>query len=347
MSTQPILDATLAFLQALTAEQRQRCSFAIDATEWRTWINVHMNHFRHGLMLEDLAQPVRDLALEILRATLSARGFDQARSIMRLNELLAELTGDHEAFGEWPYFVSIFGEPGGDEPWGWQIDGHHLCVNTVVFDGRIVMTPAFMGAEPRRVRHGPLAGTSLFDPEEALGLDLIRSFDTAQRDRAIIYPSHPSRRHPRPPPEPVRRSHAGRRLPRQPRGAVPRRRRQRHDRCPADACCSPSSARTSDGAVTGTPTVRMNEVASHLDETWFSWYGGTGNDSPFYYRVHSPVILVEFDHHPGVAFDNEEPSRHHVHTVVRTPNGGDYGADLLRQHHEQFDHGHGDHRAHR
>jgi fructose-1,6-bisphosphatase/inositol monophosphatase family enzyme len=45
------------------------------------------------------------------------------------------------------------------------------------------------------------------------------------------------------------------------------------------------------------------------------------------------------------AFDNEVPSRHHVHTVVRTPNGGDYGADLLRQHHEQFDHRDGHHHA--
>ncbi len=111
---------------------------------------------------------------------------------MRLNELLAELTGDHEAFGEWPYFISIFGEPGGDAPWGWQFDGHHLCLNTVVFDGRIVMTPAFMGAEPRRVDTGPLAGTSLFDAEEARGLDLIRAFDAEQRERAIVYGSiHP------------------------------------------------------------------------------------------------------------------------------------------------------------
>ena len=78
--------------------------------------------------------------------------------------------------------------------------------------------------------------------------------------------------------------------------------------------------------------------ARHLDDTWFSWYGGYDDHTPFYYRVHSPVILIEFDHHPGVAFDNEEPTRNHVHTVVRTPNGGDDGADLLRQHHEQFDH---------
>jgi hypothetical protein len=88
---------------------------------------------------------------------------------------------------------------------------------------------------------------------------------------------------------------------------------------------------------------RMREVTTHLDETWFSWMGGTDDEAPFYYRIHSPVVLVEFDHHPGVVFDNDVPSRHHVHTVVRTPNGGDYGMDLLRQHHEQFDHSTGGH----
>ena len=89
--------------------------------------------------------------------------------------------------------------------------------------------------------------------------------------------------------------------------------------------------------------VKMAEVRDHLDETWFLWYGGTDDDAPFYYRVHSPVILIEFDHHPGIGFDNDIPTRHHVHTVVRTPNGGDYGADLLRQHHAAFDHTHGGH----
>ncbi|NRP74564.1 hypothetical protein ILFOPFJJ_05486 [Ensifer psoraleae] len=28
------------------------------------------------------------------------------------------------------------------------------------------------------------------------------------------------------------------------------------------------------------------------------------------------------------------PTRGHIHTVVRTPNGNDYGKDLLRQHHD-------------
>ena len=343
VSTEPIREAALAFLQALTAEQRERTSFTMDATEWRLWINVHMNHFRHGLLLEDLTQPVRDLALDILRATLSARGFQQARSIMRLNQLLAELTGDDNAFGEWPYFMSIFGSPSGGEPWGWQIDGHHLCINTVVFDGRIVMTPTFMGSEPRRVNSGPYAGISLFDPEEALGIDLIRSFDSAQRRTAIIHPSI----HPDDIPMHLQNMFDGRMQ----AGAfhdnlvAPYQGVAGRDMTDAQRRIMLSLAGTYvSWSAERHAAAKLPEVAAHLDETWFSWYGGTNDDSPFYYRLHSPVILIEFDHHPGVAFDNEVPTRHHVHTVVRTPNGGDYGADLLRQHHERFDHGNGHHR---
>ena len=61
--------------------------------------------------------------------------------------------------------------------------------------------------------------------------------------------------------------------------------------------------------------------------------GGTGPDSVFYYRIHSPVVMIEFDHQLPVALDGPDvPSRNHVHTVVRTPNGNDYAKDLLRAH---------------
>jgi hypothetical protein len=56
----------------------------------------------------------------------------------------------------------------------------------------------------------------------------------------------------------------------------------------------------------------------------------------FYYKVHSPVLLVEFDMHKGVFLDNDEPEKFHIHIMVRTPNGNDYGKDLLRQHLERF-----------
>ncbi len=68
--------------------------------------------------------------------------------------------------------------------------------------------------------------------------------------------------------------------------------------------------------------------------------GGFAEDSVFYYRIHSPVALIEFDHQNGIVLDNDKPSRHHIHTIVRTPNGNDYGKDLLRQHREQHLHPH-------
>jgi DNA polymerase IIIc chi subunit len=53
--------------------------------------------------------------------------------------------------------------------------------------------------------------------------------------------------------------------------------------------------------------------------------------------AHSPVVLVEFDHqrpanYRPAGIDPQAPNREHIHVVVRTPNGNDYGKDLLRQH---------------
>ena len=88
----------------------------------------------------------------------------------------------------------------------------------------------------------------------------------------------------------------------------------------------------------------MDEIRSHLDNTWFAWIGGTEPTSVFYYRIHSPVILIEFDHQlPAnlrpAGTGPRVPNREHIHTVVRTPNGNDYGKDLLRQHYQQHKHG--------
>ena len=50
--------------------------------------------------------------------------------------------------------------------------------------------------------------------------------------------------------------------------------------------------------------------------------------------------------HSGVFLTNREPAKFHVHTIVRTPNGNDYGVDLLRRHYRRShragaDHAHG------
>jgi hypothetical protein len=92
----------------------------------------------------------------------------------------------------------------------------------------------------------------------------------------------------------------------------------------------------------GHARVKMEEVRQHLDRTWFAWMGGTTPGSVFYYRIHSPVVLIEFDHQRPANLrhlnDPEVPNLEHVHSIVRTPNGNDYGKDLLRLHLQQHPH---------
>jgi hypothetical protein len=83
----------------------------------------------------------------------------------------------------------------------------------------------------------------------------------------------------------------------------------------------------------GHAQTKMEEVKRHLQHTYFCWMGGMEDDSTFYYRVQSPVIVVEFNHQRGIAFrEKTKPYKDHIHVIVRTPNGNDYGKDLLRQH---------------
>ena len=93
----------------------------------------------------------------------------------------------------------------------------------------------------------------------------------------------------------------------------------------------------------GHARVKMEEVKRHLDNTWFAWIGGTDDTGVFYYRILNPVILIEFDHQRPAnlarfAADPKLPNRQHIHVVVRTPNGNDYGKDLLRQHYQLHPH---------
>ena len=50
------------------------------------------------------------------------------------------------------------------------------------------------------------------------------------------------------------------------------------------------------------------------------------------------MILIEFDHQRPANLRHlypPVPYREHIHAVIRTPNGNDYGKDLLRQHYAQ------------
>ena len=76
-----------------------------------------------------------------------------------------------------------------DEPWGWQIDGHHLNLNYFVRKDQVVMTPAFWGAEPAIADRGPYVGLREFDAEQRNGLELMRALSLPQQEQAIVFNS--------------------------------------------------------------------------------------------------------------------------------------------------------------
>ena len=141
---------------------------------------------RHGVCLADLDGEQREAALRLLRETLSASGYQTARDVMRLNQHALEITGKPDEYGEWFYWVTIFGTPAAEKPWGWQIDGHHLNVNCFVVGDQLVVSPSFMGSEPVLARFGKYQGTRVFAAEEEEGHALMRSLSPGERHRATM-----------------------------------------------------------------------------------------------------------------------------------------------------------------
>jgi Protein of unknown function (DUF3500) len=76
-----------------------------------------------------------------------------------------------------------------DEPWGWQIDVHHLHLNDFVVKDQVVMTPACWGAEPAIADRGPYAGLRECDAEQRNDLELMRALSRPQQEQAILFQS--------------------------------------------------------------------------------------------------------------------------------------------------------------
>jgi uncharacterized protein DUF3500 len=323
VSTEPVRHAAEKFLASLTKEQRDRTMFAIDDQEWRKWMNQHF-YVRQGISLKEMTETQRSAAFGLLAASLSARGLKLTRDIMKLNETLAELSDDHQFLGEWFYYFTVMGKPSATEPWGFQLDGHHAIINYFVRGDQVVMTPYFTGSEPVTATSGKYKGVSILQDEQNNGLEMLLALDDAQRARAVLNP-------------------------------IKTKNYNLTEAWQDNLILDYAGARVEDfksgqrgqllrlvelyvgNMDEGHSRVKMDEVMRNIDRTHFAWIGGSDPGSVFYYRIHSPVILIEFDHQSPAnlrkfAKDPTMPAREHIHCVVRTPNGNDYGKDLLRQH---------------
>jgi Protein of unknown function (DUF3500) len=322
VTTKPIKTAAETFLKSLTKLQQVKIQFTIEDKEWQKWSNVDNGLYkRQGVSIKEMSPAQRKLAFQLMEKALSAKGLQLSKDIMKTDQTLKELNNDDPIYDEDLYFFTVMGTPSLSEPWGWQIDGHHLVINYFILGDQVVMTPVFMGGEPIITTSGKYNGNKIFQDEQNLGLRFMQSLSTEHQTQAILSP------------EKNRNSILAQAY---------------TDNKAIDFQGLAASKLTEmqkenllmlinqyiSNLEDGHAKVTMDDIKKHLNETWFAWIGKSDDDAVFYYRIHSPVILIEFDHQDpvGIRGQGRGPTRNHIHSMVRTPNGNDYGKDLLRQH---------------
>ncbi|KAI0870110.1 hypothetical protein GGS24DRAFT_476507 [Hypoxylon argillaceum] len=325
-----IVAAADAVVAQLTPDQAAKTLLHIDSPEWRTWSNPEFLLSDKGVRLDAVAPGLRDAVLAVLREALSPEGYAKALGAMRINGFLGDLVGAPRVMNALSYNFVLFGLPSRTQPWGFSFYGHHLCLSVFLYRTQIVVSPWFTGAEPNVIDEGPYKGTRILDVEEALGLELMQSLDEDKRNTARVYEALKD--------------------PAMPKG------RWNHDDqrhlcgayrdnrvVPYEGVLVSSLSAAQQALVAGileqyllylpprARELRLGDAKAAFGETYFCWIGGYGDDDAFYYRVQSPVVIAEFDHHSGVFLTNGEPAKFHIHTLLRTPNAGDYGWALRGQ----------------
>jgi hypothetical protein len=323
-------EAASRFLAMLTPGELDSVRHDIDAPQWRAWSNPEFMVYRVGLRMEVLTEDKTTAIHEVLRASLSPEGYARVAEAMELNDYLGELVDLPTIMNRHSYWFSVFGDPGvggQGEPWGWQLFGHHVAVNFVSVGGRHVIAPVFLGGEPALSDgvHEPL-----FDAREQVALQLAASLTESQRGAAVVFasvldPAMPEGRlHPADERHVAGAFRDNRVIPYEGIAATELDDSQREllRRIVADFLLL---------LVEEQRVLTLAEYDAHIDETWLSWYGATDGSQPFYFRIHSPVLIAEFDDHAGVWLTNKLPARFHVHTTLRHPNGNDYAKALIAQ----------------
>jgi hypothetical protein len=361
-------EAASAWLGSLTAEQRLVANGAAPEyddprdAERRRWFYTPTDH--GGLTVHQQRPAQQRAAMKLVATGLSMAGYVTVATTMGLENVLDRVEGFVTRFdrerGRDPglYYLRIFGEPGGERPWGWRFGGHHVSLNNLVVQGELVATtPCFMGADPASA---PLLGGAVNRPlarVEDLARELVRSLSPDLTARAVLLDKAPS--------DFVT---ANRSVVSEGDQVIPLAGIWRDERFPDDteqgklqalsdaideaagftpddhraveytASAKGIPGRDLDGsqrelllALLGTYFGRVPDSASPLacyddsalDDVHFAWAGPTEPGQPHYYRLQGPRLLIEWD--------NTQRGANHAHSVWRDPDT-DFGLDVLAKH---------------
>ena len=313
-SATSMANAANKFLGALTPEQRQQASFALDSEELTRWHYVPATQFpRNGIPIRAMNESQRALAQELLKTGLSQRGYTQATTIMTDLEVILKALENGSAMRDpEQYCFSIFGTPAAKGAWGWRVNGHHLSLHFNVANGSAVgSTPTFFGSNPAEVRvDGPKKGLRVLGDREDTARALLMALDASQRTTATLEGAAPGD---------IVTKTAAKVDPLSPTGLAASAMTPKQREMLMAVIDTYTSSMASDIAAERLAQLRT----AGLDKITFAWAGEAEVGQKHYYRVQGPTFLIEYD--------NTQNNANHVHSVWRDFNG-DFGRDLLREH---------------
>ncbi len=302
--------AAVRFLDSLDAHQRQVAVLPYDSPQRVDWHFIPRTE-RKGLQIRDMTPAQRQAALALLRNCLSEIGYSKAVKIMELEKVLHELEKTRQGGplrDPERYYFTVFGHPGHGR-WGLSIEGHHLSLNFVMDNGRVISsTPSVFAANPAQMKSavaGVPQGLRVLAAEEQLAFELLSSLSEEQRGKAVI-----SR-------EPLREIRAA---------------------------GQPQPPRTPpEGIAGGELTAAQRDVLKKLVQTYaanfpdqvsanrleaieragwekvhFAWAGALQPGVGHYYRIQGPTFLIEFVNTQPDAAGNPA---NHIHSVWRDMRG--------------------------
>ena len=313
ISTKPSIVALATamknFRASLSSELLADASFPLGHKESYSWTNTppRRDEDRGGIRFGELSINQLTRFYEVLNVFLSADGYTKVSLITKDTEKpLSAINPNFWASN--PYHIALFGNPETDGSWGFQLDGHHLALNFLVHGDAVSIVPALIGTAPATID-----GTVVLGNERDEAFALLDSLDANQKKKAI----QKGRRGLKVGPG---------------RSTDPFLNHDYSEFVGIGLKASEMNASQKENLrnliktyvynlETEFADIWMTDIDAGLDDTYFVWIGGTTPKDPIYYRVFNPAVWIEFN--------NEGRGLDHIHTIIRSPNGKDYGIFAL------------------
>jgi hypothetical protein len=308
-----------AFLNSLSEDLKSKTHYTLEDPER---FNIHFVPIaRKGASFHEFDNEQRELALDLLKASLSNEGFRKSTEIIELEKVLIVVENNRNKMPDGSpmrdplnYYLWIFGNPSQDNFWGWRFEGHHLSLSFTSNNNQIVSsTPSFFGSNPAIVNVDGFDHQEVLKSETDLGFKLVNSLDKEQLALALFSDTAPKE-------------------------IITRNNRKAENIDPRGI----SYAQFSDGQkemfldllnvyinnyeAGYSETLRKRIQQAGVDNLSFAWAGSLRPGAGHYYRIQGPMLLIEYD--------NIQNNANHVHSVVRDLSN-DFGEDLLKAHYQK------------